>query len=82
MVLEKWVGKQGDKKAREVKVSDGMYLEGVLQERHNAVEYLEEVLEERQNVGIVRYVMCGGICWMDSETICDESERPKSWMAC
>jgi hypothetical protein len=60
-------------------VSDGMYLKGVPEERQNGARYLKEVLEERQNVGIVRYVMCGGTRWVDSETICDESESPKSW---
>jgi hypothetical protein len=79
MVPEKRVGKQWDEKAREVKVSDEMYLEGVLEERQNGARYLEEALEERQNVGIVRYVMCGGIRWMDSETVCDESESLNSW---
>jgi hypothetical protein len=79
MVPKKWVGKQGDEKAHEVKVSDGIYLEGVLEGRQNGARYLGEVLEERQNVGIVCYVMCGGTRWMDSETICDENESPNSW---
>jgi hypothetical protein len=79
MVPAKWVGKQGDKKTRKAKVSNEMYLEGVLEERQNAAGYLEKVFEERENVGIVHYVLCGWIRWMDSGTICDDSESPNSW---